>query len=394
MEVLRFARALVPLAAIALLGPTGVARPPVLETADPPWDPPACRAAVAARPPSGGVAWFRMDAVLDAAGTLTGQRLTLGVVGGRARLLALPPESFASGPVEGVVLVGDDDGSRSRMRAIDPAGGCASTIAVEASVIRSAVLDTDLGATFEHRVDRATRADLGVWRRATRGGTAVRLLPGLAPDARHGRTFSTDLRWASDGRLAVASCGEVACRTRIVDTATGRVVRRAAPDRSSASRSRAYPTLSPPCAPYPSYHIDRRARPIPPTPRARRPGTLDSTPTPNTPPPNHTPTPPHTPCTLEPPRSLRDPPSPTPVPRDPPPRTTPPPPHPLGPRGAGRRSGGPSPHAQVRANRPADTVLERRAEVRVEDGARVTNASHRDGRRAAAGRIDRAHAGP
>ena len=224
MEVLRFARALVPLAAVALLGPTGVARPPVLETADPPWDPPACRAAVAARPSSAGPAWFRMDAVLDAAGTLTGQRLTLGVVGGRARLLVLPPESFASGPVRGVVLVGDDDGSRSRLRALDPAGGCASTIAMEASVIRSAVLDTDLGATFEHRVDRATRADLGVWRRATRGGTAVRLLPGLASDARHGRTFSTDLRWASDGRLAVASCGEVACRTRIVDTATGGVV--------------------------------------------------------------------------------------------------------------------------------------------------------------------------
>ena len=101
MEVLRFARALVPLAAVALLGPTGVARPPVLETADPPWDPPACRAAVAARPSSAGPAWFRMDAVLDAAGTLTGQRLTLGVVGGRARLLVLPPESFASGPVRG-----------------------------------------------------------------------------------------------------------------------------------------------------------------------------------------------------------------------------------------------------------------------------------------------------
>ena len=224
MEVLRFARALVPLAAIALLGPTGVARPPVLDTADPPWDPPACRAAVASRASSAGVAWFRMDAMLDVAGTLTGQRVTLGMVGGRARVLVLPPESFASGPVEGVVLVGDDDGSRSRLRAVDPAGGCASTIAVESSVIRSAVLDTDLGATFEHRVDRATREDLGVWRLATRGGTAVRLLPGLAPDARHGRTFSTDLRWASDGRLAVASCGEVACRTRIVDTATGSVV--------------------------------------------------------------------------------------------------------------------------------------------------------------------------
>ncbi len=224
MEVLRFARALVPLAAVALLGPTGVVRPPLPELADPPWDPPACRTAVAASAPTAGVAWFRMDAVLDAAGTLAGQRLTLGVVGGRARQIALPPESFASGPVRGVVLVGDDDGSRSRLRAIDPAAGCVSTIAADASVIRSAILDTDLGAMFEHRVDRATREDQGVWRRATRGGTAVRVLPGLAWDGRHGRTFSTDLRWASDGRLAVASCGELACRTRIVDAATGHVV--------------------------------------------------------------------------------------------------------------------------------------------------------------------------
>ena len=122
------------------------------------------------------------------------------------------------------MLVGDDDGTRSRLRAVDPAASCASTVAVESAVIRSGILDRALGAVYEHRVDRRTREDLGIWRRSTRGGTAVPVLPGLAPDTRHGPTFATDLRWASDGRLAVASCGELACRTRVVDPATGTVV--------------------------------------------------------------------------------------------------------------------------------------------------------------------------
>jgi hypothetical protein len=224
VEVLRFARAVLPLAAIALLGPPGVARPAVAGAADPPWEPPACRIAVTARPATPAVAWFRTDALLDATGTLSGQRVTLGVVGGPTRRIDLPAESFAAGPARGVVLVGDDDGARSRLRAVDVERGCATTIATEAAVIRSAVFTPALDATFEHRVDRATRADLGVWRRPARGGTAVRVLPGLAPDVAHGRTFATDLRWASDGRLAVASCGELACRTRLLDPASGLTV--------------------------------------------------------------------------------------------------------------------------------------------------------------------------
>jgi hypothetical protein len=42
-------------------------------------------------------------------------------------------------------------------------------------------------------------------------------------DARFGRTFSTDLSWDVAGdRLAIQSCGEVACRTRII-TRSGRL---------------------------------------------------------------------------------------------------------------------------------------------------------------------------
>ena len=131
----------------------------------------------------GGPAWFRLEAVLDPGGTLVGQRLTAGPVAGSSRTLALPPESFASGPVGGRVLVGDDDGTVSVLRLLDVARGCWTVVAREPAVIRGAVLAPDGASSWEHRVDRASRADLGVWRRTLSGGPAVRVLPGLAVDA-------------------------------------------------------------------------------------------------------------------------------------------------------------------------------------------------------------------
>jgi hypothetical protein len=223
VEVHRFVRGLAPIAAVALLAAPGVARPGVLGSAAPPWDPPTCRDRAAAAGVPASTAWYRLDGVLDASGTLAGQRLTLGLIGGRARMLALPPESFASGPVGGRVLVGDDDGSRSRVRLLDVPRGCATEIATESAVIRGGLLSPDLGTIWEHRVDRGTRADLGVWRRSTTTGAATRVLAGLTADDRHGPTFATELRRAPDGRLAVSSCGELACRTRIVDPASGQV---------------------------------------------------------------------------------------------------------------------------------------------------------------------------
>ena len=181
------------------------------------------RAATEDRP---GAAWYRLDPVLDGAGTLVGQRLSAGPADGAGWTADLPPESFASGPVRGAVLVGDDDGARSRLRLLDAVRGCWTDLAEEASVIRSAVLSADGATAWEHRVDRTTRADLGVWRRSVGERLADgvrRVLPGLGPDARYGPTFATDLTVAADGRLVVASCGERACRTRVLDPDTGTV---------------------------------------------------------------------------------------------------------------------------------------------------------------------------
>ena len=167
-----------------------------------------------------GSPWFRLDPVLDRTAALSGQRLALGLQGERSgRTLDLPSEAFAAGPFGGIVLIGSDDGSTSRLRAFDVARGCAWAFADERDVIRRATIDRDGTAIYEMRVDRATRADLGVWRRLIDGTAAARQVLGPPPaDPRFGRTFSTEFVWdvAGSGRLAVQSCGEVACRVRVV----------------------------------------------------------------------------------------------------------------------------------------------------------------------------------
>ena len=215
MEPMRWIRGLVPLAAVALMGAGTLTRPTVLAASDPPWIPPPCPhegATGAARNP----AWYRLDATLDGGGTLAGQRLSLGVIGGVTRIMDLPTESFATGPHDGRVLVGTDDGSRSRLSLVDPVAGCATVIGDEAAVIRSALVAPDGAAVLEHRVARTTRSDLGVWRRPLDGGPSTRQLPAPAFDARYGRTFTTELRWTVDGTLAVSSCGILACRTTLL----------------------------------------------------------------------------------------------------------------------------------------------------------------------------------
>jgi hypothetical protein len=226
VEPTRWIRGMVPVAAAALLSAGVVTRPPVLVAAEPPWQPPPC---TDGGPPSAvhgpaAAAWYRLDGLLDDSGTLTGTRLSTGLEGGVTRRLELPPESFASGPVKGVVVVGADDGSRSRVSLLDVVRGCTTVVGDEGSVVRSALLAPDGSWVAEHRVDRVNRADLGVWRVPIEGGHAVRIVAPAPQDDRYGQTFTTELRWAPDGRIAVTSCGARACRTRLVEPRTGRSI--------------------------------------------------------------------------------------------------------------------------------------------------------------------------
>jgi hypothetical protein len=177
--------------------------------------------------------WYRLDPVLDSDGALRGQHLTFGLGSQQtARSLDFGAEAFAAGPFGGVILAGSDDGAISRLLAIDVAKGCAWAVGQERAVIRRATLDPAGTFIYESRVDRADRADLGIWRRRMEGGAAaVRVLAPPAPDGRFGRTFATEFTWDLAGdRLAVQSCGEVACRTRVIAPRGGAPMTLEAPD--------------------------------------------------------------------------------------------------------------------------------------------------------------------
>jgi len=61
--------------------------------------------------------------------------------------------------------------------------------------------------------------------------TVQRVLGGLPPDGRFGRTFSTEFTWDVAGdRLAVQSCGELSCRIRVISPRGGPVVTLDSPD--------------------------------------------------------------------------------------------------------------------------------------------------------------------
>ena len=211
---------------IVALGAVALVASATLAARDRPWMPPSCAGELVRGPlrPGSG-AWFRIDPQLEA-GERRGQRLVVGVAGQvRPRAIALDSESFAAGPFGGRILVGTDDGIASSLFLLDPTAGCSTAIGTASDVIRRATLSPTGDALLEFRVDRRTRADLGVWRRSLRDpANAVRLLPAIEPDGRFGRTWSTEFAWSDDGAaLAVQSCGEAACRSRVLDLDDGSV---------------------------------------------------------------------------------------------------------------------------------------------------------------------------
>ncbi len=189
------------------------------------WSPPPCGGSpgviVQADRDDAG-AWFQADPLI-VDGSRAGTALAIGIDGASARVLTLPSESFAAGPYGDMILVGSDDGRTSSLMLLDATLGCAWSVGASSDVIRRASLAPDGQTIYEMRVARATRADLGIWRRSVDGRTKpTRILAPLPSDDRFGRTFSTGLTWSADGRvLAVRSCGELACRIRVLDPVTG-----------------------------------------------------------------------------------------------------------------------------------------------------------------------------
>ncbi len=215
------------LGALAALGlvATSVVAMSTIGTPSRSWVPPVCDGLPGVPESRATGTWFRLDPRLDTGGALIGQRLTFGsAVAAAPQSWDLPPESFASAPTGGTILVGADDGATSDLRLLTAGATCAWHLALEGSVVRRATLSPDGTSLYEARVDRPTRADLGVWRRTFQAADApIRVMAPLDEDARFGRTFTTEFAWSPDGRtLAVQSCGEIACRVRTLEPANGR----------------------------------------------------------------------------------------------------------------------------------------------------------------------------
>jgi hypothetical protein len=168
--------------------------------------------------------WWKTSDVLDASGRLIRRLLFVGKGHAASGRIDLGVESAVSGPVDGVVVLASDDGARSLVRLVSVAGQCEVVIEDRADVVRTALLDTQ-GSVFVHVVARDTREDLGTFRISPTADGHWRpelvtppLAGALADEV--GLVYGTGLKLDRDGRhLAVQSCTDLACLTRIFDLA-------------------------------------------------------------------------------------------------------------------------------------------------------------------------------
>jgi len=167
-------------------------------------------------------AWWRIVDDLDAVGTLVGRTLVAGVAAATTLTMPLDPESMARGPVRGLLVVTNDDGSTSELRLVSIAQGCSWIVHRDANVIRSAILDARGHVAYAHLLERATRADLGIFRvdGGDRDAPLAAILDPLAPQADLGRIWATELRLDAAGEsLAVQSCSDRGCLIRVLSLA-------------------------------------------------------------------------------------------------------------------------------------------------------------------------------
>lgn len=173
---------------------------------------------------------IHFDPVIDGKGELTSQLLSVDTDSGPLAT-ELPAESFVGRPVGGlIVYTGYSAAAGSSVHLVEVATGCDVIALLPPEVVRSALIAPDGTSLYVHSVTRGARRDNGVQRfdLATRSTTVV--VPPMLPSSDFGPVFGTELRWSVDGRaLAVQSCGFEACRTRVLDVASGIVSSFAAP---------------------------------------------------------------------------------------------------------------------------------------------------------------------
>ncbi|MEO8272682.1 MAG: hypothetical protein ABI620_01280 [Chloroflexota bacterium] len=163
--------------------------------------------------------WWRLTERMDGSGTLAGRTLFAGRDGATNLTLELGTESSASGPVGGIVTITSDDGRFSEVRLVSAAEGCSWLVHRTQDVVRSAILDATSGSVLAHLVSRETRSDKGIWRISGMDPDAfvALVLAPLPAQPDLGQVWATELLLDRSGNhLAVQSCAEAACLTRIV----------------------------------------------------------------------------------------------------------------------------------------------------------------------------------
>jgi hypothetical protein len=186
----------------------------------------ACTSAVATtRQAAQPGTWWKTSDSLDATGALVRRLLFVGKGGAATGRIDLGVESSVSGPVDGLVVLASDDGSRSQVRLVSVAGKCEVVIDDRADVVRTVILNAHDGSVFAHVVARETRDDLGTFRISpTANGSwqsqlaAPPLAGALATEV--GQVYGTGLQLDRAGKhLAIQSCTDLACLTRVFDVA-------------------------------------------------------------------------------------------------------------------------------------------------------------------------------
>jgi hypothetical protein len=175
----------------------------------------------AGRPGAAGAprTWWRITEQLDGNGALVGRTLFAGRGAKTTLTMPLATESMARGPVGGLLIVTNDDGRTSEVRLVSIPDGCSWLLHRDMNVVRSAILDPATGSAYAHLLQRETRADLGVFQLVGGDPEAAleRVLEPLAPNPELGPIWATELRLDAEGSaLAVQSCSELGCLTRVV----------------------------------------------------------------------------------------------------------------------------------------------------------------------------------
>lgn len=128
--------------------------------------------------------------------------------------------AWANGPYGLAVLVGDDDGTRSRLFTVSSLDGSETTQLETSDAVVVGALSEDEGAIYFVPVDRVTGVDRGLWRLPV-GGSAEEVVAGPIAKAPNDYASRWTMDWSADGSVLVTqACHMRSCTTLVLDRGT------------------------------------------------------------------------------------------------------------------------------------------------------------------------------